>query len=315
MANSRLATYRNITQNQSGKRNAPITAITPHYMASRWTGRQCADYFANTERQASSNYCVGINGDIAVSVDEDCRAWTSANAYNDNRAITIECANNPDSSLPKATYKALIVLCADICTRYGITPHYDGTIYGSITMHKQFSSTSCPGQWLTQKITSGQFERDIKAKMNNKPTETPAKLGKYHAVNGYIVITYRGADGVVRHSKPSWSESTEKKAPSKLGDVIKVVGKQMVDGHLMYKLFNSEWITGDGHYVNYFTNIHEAQALKNALLKAKSKKSTLLIAQEVINGKWGNGATRIARLKKAGYNPDEIQKKVNELLR
>lgn len=47
---------------------------------------------------------------------------------------------------------------------------------------------------------------------------------------------------------------------------------------------------------------------------SKPKKSIETIAQEVIAGKWGNGDTRKSSLYKAGYNPDEVQKKVNQLL-
>ena len=45
------------------------------------------------------------------------------------------------------------------------------------------------------------------------------------------------------------------------------------------------------------------------------KKSIDEIAKEVINGKWGNGADRKNRLEKAGYNYNEVQKKVNTLLK
>lgn len=38
------------------------------------------------------------------------------------------------------------------------------------------------------------------------------------------------------------------------------------------------------------------------------------IAQEVILGVWGNGEERINRLTSSGYNPNEVQKKVNEIL-
>lgn len=38
------------------------------------------------------------------------------------------------------------------------------------------------------------------------------------------------------------------------------------------------------------------------------------IAKEVIRGKWGKGADRRARLTAAGYDYDEVQEKVNELL-
>lgn len=43
------------------------------------------------------------------------------------------------------------------------------------------------------------------------------------------------------------------------------------------------------------------------------KKSINKIAKEVLDGKWGNGAVRKAKLTKAGYNYEEVQKKVNEL--
>ena len=44
------------------------------------------------------------------------------------------------------------------------------------------------------------------------------------------------------------------------------------------------------------------------------KKSVAEIAKEVIQGKWGNGDDRKNRLTKAGYNYNEVQAKVNELL-
>lgn len=43
-------------------------------------------------------------------------------------------------------------------------------------------------------------------------------------------------------------------------------------------------------------------------------KSVTEIAQEVINGAWGNGDDRKNRLTSAGYNYNEVQSKVNELL-
>ena len=45
-----------------------------------------------------------------------------------------------------------------------------------------------------------------------------------------------------------------------------------------------------------------------------TKKSVTEIAKEVIAGKWGNGTDRKTKLEKAGYNYNEVQKKVNELL-
>ena len=46
----------------------------------------------------------------------------------------------------------------------------------------------------------------------------------------------------------------------------------------------------------------------------QSKKSVDEIAREVINGKWGNGSDRVARLKSAGYDPEAVQRRVNAML-
>lgn len=44
------------------------------------------------------------------------------------------------------------------------------------------------------------------------------------------------------------------------------------------------------------------------------KKTVEVIAKEVIDGKWGTGTVRKNKLKAAGYDYDEVQKKVNEIL-
>ena len=122
MSYSGLATYCNRTsQHYDGRFGYKVCKITPHYMAAAWSGKQCADYFARNTRQASSNYCIGINGDIACSVDEENAAWTSSNWLNDSQSITIECGNinNATGEMTQATWDSLVNLCVDICKRYG----------------------------------------------------------------------------------------------------------------------------------------------------------------------------------------------------
>lgn len=46
-----------------------------------------------------------------------------------------------------------------------------------------------------------------------------------------------------------------------------------------------------------------------------AKKSVEEIAKEVLDGKWGNGASRKEKLTAAGYNYNEVQAKVNELVK
>lgn len=71
-------------------------------------------------------------------------------------------------------------------------------------------------------------------------------------------------------------------------------------------------------------NPQTIQALVNQNLGASSAKPTpapqpsfksiATIAQEVINGQWGNGADREKRLKAAGYDPKAVQAEVNRRL-
>ena len=44
-------------------------------------------------------------------------------------------------------------------------------------------------------------------------------------------------------------------------------------------------------------------------------KSVAVVAKEVIDGKWGNGADRVSRLTKAGYNASAVQAEVNRILK
>lgn len=52
----------------------------------------------------------------------------------------------------------------------------------------------------------------------------------------------------------------------------------------------------------------------DSLISAYSQTS-INLAQEVINGKWGNGPERMQRLLEAGYDPSEIQTIVNKMLK
>lgn len=63
---------------------------------------------------------------------------------------------------------------------------------------------------------------------------------------------------------------------------------------------------------------NKVQAAVNKLVKTSQitqDKIINAVAHEAIAGRWGNGQERIDRLKAAGYDPDKIQKRVNELMK
>lgn len=67
--------------------------------------------------------------------------------------------------------------------------------------------------------------------------------------------------------------------------------------------------TGKEFYIRSYYNYPWDYVLR--FNEPNTKKSENEIAKEVIQGKWGNGSTRINNLRNAGYNPESIQKLVN----
>ncbi len=213
MSYSGLATYCNRTsQHYDGRFGYKVCKITPHYMAAAWSGKQCADYFARNTRQASSNYCIGINGDIACSVDEENAAWTSSNWLNDSQSITIECGNinNATGEMTQATWDSLVNLCVDICKRYGFRLNYTGNSRGSLTMHKMFAATSCPGAWLEARMP--QLAQEVNSRLDGQtvaPTQPSAQGGEKYSVGTPICTNTLSVNcyGTSKILKGDWSGS------------------------------------------------------------------------------------------------------------
>lgn len=164
MSNSSLVEYKNLTKKYS-RRTGTISKITIHHAAAVMSGKQIADFFATSKKAASANYCIGVKGDIALSVPEEYRAWTSSNWQNDNVAVTIEVSNSKAGGnwqISDASYSALIDLCVDICMRNGIgSVYYDGTPKATLTEHRMFKATQCPGDYIHNLLKSGKIARDI----------------------------------------------------------------------------------------------------------------------------------------------------------
>ena len=147
-----------------------ISKVTVHHMAGDLTIEDCQRVFNVPSRQASSNYGIGSDGRIGCYVPEEDAAWTSFSYWNDNQAITIEVADyDTDAWSPsKAAYESTVLLCADICNRYGIEPTYTGGTDGSFTEHMMYQSTACPGPWWHDKLASGSFIKDVKNAMEGR---------------------------------------------------------------------------------------------------------------------------------------------------
>jgi hypothetical protein len=174
--NSPLVNYTKLSPNHSGQRNHAIDTITIHCVVGQASVETLGNIFSKPERQASSNYGVGTDGRIGMYVEEKNRSWCSSSASNDHRAITIEVAS--DTTAPYAVndkaFNALIELVADICKRNGIKKLLwkgDKSLVGQVdkqnmTVHRWFSATSCPGEYLYER--QGKIAELVNAKLSPK---------------------------------------------------------------------------------------------------------------------------------------------------
>ena len=187
MSNSTLVDCTRYSPNHSGKRTHALDTLTPHCVVGQLSAETIGDCFPKG-REASCNYGIGYDGRVCLVVDEANRSWCTSSNANDQRAITIECASDKTEpyTMNNAVYEKLILLCADICKRYGkkkvlwlgskektlaYTPKSDEMV---LTAHRWFANKSCPGEWLYSRY--GDLANRINALLGTASTtpSTPA---------------------------------------------------------------------------------------------------------------------------------------------
>jgi len=173
--------------NGYGARTEDIIFFTPHCYVGQVTAERIANTFYPKSRKASCNYGIGLDGRIALIVEEKNAAGTSNSRWNDERAITIECAS--DSTKPWAfkdvVYKKLVALLVDVCQRNGKTKVlYFGTLAKTkdylnkrkdnemiLTEHRMFAAKACPGDWMHARMQK--LADDANKILQKQPTPTP----------------------------------------------------------------------------------------------------------------------------------------------
>lgn len=207
--NSPLVSYTQLSPNHSGLRTHSIDRISPHCVVGQCSVETLGDIFAPVSRQASSNYGIGVDGRIAMYVEERNRSWCTSSKDNDQRAVTIECASDKTDpyAMNSSVYASLVKLCEDICRRNGkkkliwihdkdkalaYAPKSDEML---LTVHRWFANKSCPGDWLYNRLgnLASEVTGLLNAPVTSQKTGTPG-------------------DGNVPHT---WSEEAVKWAVSR----------------------------------------------------------------------------------------------------
>lgn len=347
MGYSSLVEYVKISPNKTSPRNHAIDTITIHCMAGNLTIETCANVFAPSSRQASSNYGVGSDGRIGCYVDENDRSWCSSNRANDMRAITIEVANDGGADtgwhVSGVAMSSLIKLVADVCRRNGISKlvwsdskddrinHRNGC---NMTVHRDFKNKDCPGAYLMSKMpyiadevnkllgaSCGSstpvksLEEIAKEVINGKWGNNPERKERLEASGyDYSAVQAKVNELLGSSSKPAPAPAPQPSPAPAPRKSITEVAQDVIRGDYGNGEDRKNRLQSEGY------NYSEVQAEVNRLCNSGSVSSTPsksidTIAREVINGKWGNGSSRKSRIEAAGYNYKEVQARVNALLK
>ena len=283
--NSKLVNYTKLSPNHSGQRNHAIDTITPHCVVGQCAVETIGNIFAPKSAQTSSNYGIGTDGRVGMFVEEKNRSWCSSSSANDNRAITIECAS--DSKEPYAfnnkVYNKLIDLCVDICKRNGKTKiiwfgDKNKTLNYKPAANEMLITVH---RWFANKSCPGDW---LYSRLGDLALKVNAKLG-------------------------STNKQETKKKESKVSYIVQVgVYSKNENAKAMVKKLKA---------AGFDATIKTENKTVNTV-----KKSNADIAKEILKGTcsdsrwsvWGNGNTRIKRLKTAGYDPIAVQNEVNKLV-
>ena len=301
MSNSSLVNYTSISPNSTNPRKDTIKKITIHHMAGNLSVESCGSIFASASRQASSNYGIGTDGRVGMYVEEKNRSWCSSSADNDNQAVTIEVANNsgdPNWTVSDTALDKLIELCVDICKRNGISAlNYTGDTTGNLTMHKWFTATACPGPYLESKFSY--IAEQVNKELAGDSSSTTDTL---YRVQVGAFSSKSNADNMVASVEKAGFDTY----------LVQVDGLYKVQVGAFANKDNAEnqkQALVDKGFDAFITTVTGEAVSSSTVLKSITE-----IALEVISGDWGNGTERKEKLTAAGYDYDEVQAKVNELL-
>lgn len=247
--NSPLVEYTKISPNNSGQRTHSIDRITPHCVVGQCSAESLGSLFADSARQASSNYGIDKDGRVGMYCPESNRSWCSSNRENDQRGITIECASDTTDpyAMNDAVYSKLIELCTDICRRHGkqkllwfadkeAALSYElkeGEML--ITVHRWFANKSCPGDWLFSRL--GDVAEKVNAALAGAEDVDQKEPVEESPVQPEVTYPEKLTEGLYR-VRLSWSDSR-----SQIGAYRFLANaKKRADNHPGYSVFTDDGV-------------------------------------------------------------------------
>lgn len=157
-----------------GTKLGVINNIEIHYIANpKTTAQQNRNYFDSLKSQSgnnvtsvSSNFIVGLEGEVLMCVPIDEMAYASNDRNGDT--ISIEnCHPNADGEFTQETYDSLVRLTAWLCNELDLSSK-------DVIRHYDITGKACPKSFVDNEDDWKQFRKDVKkAQRQVKETKTP----------------------------------------------------------------------------------------------------------------------------------------------
>lgn len=145
-----------------------VNGLVIHYVGNPGTSAEAnRSYFAGLAASgatyASSNFIIGIDGEVLECVPADEVAYCSNNRNSDT--LSIECCHpGEDGKFTDATYASLVRLAADLCVEFDLDPERD------IIRHYDITEKLCPLYYVENTDAWEALKADIAEAVNASRT-------------------------------------------------------------------------------------------------------------------------------------------------
>lgn len=263
-------------------------SMTPQYITIHNTANDASamneiSYMLSNNNKVSFHFAVDDTR-VVQGLPLDRNGWHAgdgANGTGNRKSIGIEiCYSKSGGPRFEDAEKNAAILAAKLLKQYG---------WGTerLKRHKDWSGKYCPHRTMDEG-----WDRFVKMVSNNlaiisKPT--PA-----------ISLKYQVGDDVLING-PLYANSNAASATSSVKNKMTKITRIAIGAKHPYNT------TGDLGWM-------DEKSISPIKVISTKKKSINEIAQEVIAGKWGNGTIRKKAIEDAGYNYNEVQKIVNQII-
>lgn len=311
------------TRNYTKGNNRSIKFIVIHYVGAVSTAKNNSDYFKSTYRASSAHYFVDDNDIYRVVRDEDV-AWhcgTNYKYYSDCRnsnSIGIEmcCYNNNGTlDISDNIINRTIELTKELMKKYNIPVE-------NVIRHYDVTHKCCPAPFVNEPSRW----KDFINKLDECVVDATIPVQETKSIVDLANEVITGKYGVGEARKQALGALYDE-VQSKVNEILgakTTVSKPTLKSidEIAKEVINGAWGNGQDRFNRLETAGYDSNAVQNKvneILGTKSvtsnKKSNEIIANEVIQGKWGNGADRKSKLQAAGYDYISIQAIVNKKLK